>query len=388
MNIAHRGARKRSAPLTGAVRVRGQGSVLDQYLPHFDAVIRQGVVLAARPEEVYAWLRSFDFAQMCEPVGRAIEDMRAVPRSLAKVAAKARRVLPTASFVLEDAVRGGGVILLAEAPARHIILGAVGKLWKADLSLLETAREEFVTFNQPKYVKAVIGLLIAPYGRDRTLLKHESRFLATDSSARAHFRRRWREVEPYVTFFVRRVLQALTTIAREQRAAAAPPPPWRQPPGAALAVASEVAMTSISQIWDNPVAKSNEWLKEVGKELGSENASTTLSALRSVLHALRDRLHPDETAQLAAQLPVLLKAVYFDGWNPSATPVKARTKEEFIALAMQSMPPGTSPVDAERFTRAVFNVLAAHVSPGEVRDVQALLPAELKALWPERVAAV
>lgn len=77
MNLAHRGARKRSAPLTGGVRVRGQGSVLDQYLPHFDAVIRQGVVLAARPEEVYAWLRSFDFAQMCEPVGRAIEDMRA-----------------------------------------------------------------------------------------------------------------------------------------------------------------------------------------------------------------------------------------------------------------------------------------------------------------------
>jgi hypothetical protein len=115
VNIAHRGARKRSAPLTRGVRVRGQGSVLDQYLPHFDAVIRQGVVLAARPEEVYAWLRSFDFAQMCEPVGRAIEDMRAVPRSLAKVAAKARRVLPTASFVLEDAVRGG-VILLAGRP--------------------------------------------------------------------------------------------------------------------------------------------------------------------------------------------------------------------------------------------------------------------------------
>jgi hypothetical protein len=97
VNIAHRGARKRSAPLTGGVRVRGQGSVLDQYLPHFDAVIRQGVVLAARPEEVYVWMRSFDFAQMCEPVGRAIEDMRAVPRSLAKVAAKARRVLPSSS---------------------------------------------------------------------------------------------------------------------------------------------------------------------------------------------------------------------------------------------------------------------------------------------------
>lgn len=147
-------------------------------------------------------------------------------------------------------------------------------------------------------------------------------------------------------------------------------------------------MTSISQIWDNTLTKSNEWLKELGKELGSENANTLLLALRSVLHALRDRLRPDEAAELAAQLPVLLKGVYFDGWNPSATPVKARTKEEFLALVLQALPPGTSYADAERFCRAVLGVVAAHVSPGEIRDVKATLPLELKALWPERAGAV
>jgi uncharacterized protein (DUF2267 family) len=184
------------------------------------------------------------------------------------------------------------------------------------------------------------------------------------------------------------MLQALTTIAKEQRAAGAKPPPWRQRPGEARAPSLEEAMTSISQIWDNTLTKSNEWLKELGKELGSENANTLLLALRSVLHALRDRLRPDEAAELAAQLPVLLKGVYFDGWNPSATPVKARTKEQFLALVLQSLPPGTSHAEAERFTRAVFNLLAAHVSAGEVRDVQATLPPELRALWPERVVAV
>lgn len=349
-----------------------------------DAIIRQGAVMPARPEEVHAWLRSFDFAQMCEPVGRAIVAMRAVPPSVAIVVERARRVPPTARFLLEDAVRSG-VILLAEAPARQIVLGAVGKLWKADIPLLEVARDQFVSFDRPKYVKVVVGFLILPYGRDRTLLKHASRFLATDGSARAHFRRRWRVVEPFVTVLARHTLQALTTIAKEQRAAGAMPPPWRQRRGAPVALTSEAAMTSISQIWDKTIAKTNERLKEVGKEVGSENASTILLALRSVLHALRDRLHPDEATDLAAQLPILLKGIYFDGWNPSATPVKARTKEEFLRLVMQSMPPGTAPVDAERFTRAVFNVLRAHVSPGEVRDVQAMLPAGLKALWPEPV---
>ena len=362
--------------------------MLDQYLPHFDAVIRERAVLPARPEEVYARLRSFDFAQMCQPVGRAIEDMRAVPPSVAKVAGKARRLPPTARFLLEDAVRRG-VILLAEAPARHIVLGAVGKLWKADeLPLLEVDREQFVSFSQPKYVKAVVGFLILPYGRDRTLLRPEYRFLATDGSARAHFQRRWRVVEPFVTLFARRTLQALTTKVKEQRAAGAMPPPWRQRPGAPPAPSSETAMTPISRIWDQATAKSNEWLTELGGELGSENANTILRALRSVLHALRDRLQPDEAAELAAQLPLLLKGVYFDGWNPSGTPVKARTKEEFLTLVLQSLLPSTSHADAERFTRAVFKLLAAHLSSGAVRDVQATLPAELKALWPEPVRAV
>jgi uncharacterized protein (DUF2267 family) len=83
---------------------------------------------------------------------------------------------------------------------------------------------------------------------------------------------------------------------------------------------------------------------------------------------------------------VLLKGVYFDGWNPSATPVKARTREEFLALVLQSLPAGVTHADADRFTRGVFGLLAAHVPPGEVRDVQTVLPKELKALWPEGVA--
>ena len=362
--------------------------MLDQYLPHFDAVIRARAVLPARPGEVYARLRSFDFAQMCEPVARAIQVMRAVPPAVATVAGKARRLPPTARYLLEDAVRSG-VVLLAAAPARHIVLGAVGKLWKAgEIPLLAVDREQFVSFRQPKYVKAVVGFLILPYGRERTLLQHQCRFLATDNTARVHFQRRWGVVGPFVTLFARRTLQALTTAVKEERAAGALPPFWRQGPGAPPAPSSETAMTSISHMWDPTIAKSNEWLTELGKELGSENANVLLPALRSVLHALRDRLQPDEAAELATQLPLLLKGVYFDGWNPSATPVKARTKGEFLTLVLQSLLAGTSQADAERYTRAVFKLLAAHVSSGEVRDVLGMLPADLKALWPERVLTV
>jgi uncharacterized protein (DUF2267 family) len=74
--------------------------------------------------------------------------------------------------------------------------------------------------------------------------------------------------------------------------------------------------------------------------------------------------------------------VYFDGWDPSATPVKARTKEEFLALVNTRLQRAARDVDAERITRAVFKLIAERVSEGEIRGVRGMLPLEVAELWP------
>jgi hypothetical protein len=198
-------------------------TVLDFYLPHSDAVLRTGVVVSARPADTYLWLKQFDFARICEPVGRAVEGMRALTPSIAQVAHRARRVPPSARFLLEDAV-GRGFVLLSEDPRGHIVLGAVGKLWRPRIELLPLDREEFLSFHEAKYVKAVFGFVLKRYGRDRTTLKHESRFLATDDSARTHFRRFWPGAEPFAAFFMQRALKSLASTLEEQREATAAQP--------------------------------------------------------------------------------------------------------------------------------------------------------------------
>jgi len=145
-------------------------------------------------------------------------------------------------------------------------------------------------------------------------------------------------------------------------------------------------MTQASQIWDKALQRGGLWVKELADELSWADMSHALHALRSVLHALRDRLPVNEAAQLAAQLPLLIKGVYYDGWNPSRTPVKARTKEEFLALVKQPLERGIPGADAERVTRAVFRLLASHVSEGEILDIRGILPQELLELWPEKAA--
>ena len=90
-------------------------------------------------------------------------------------------------------------------------------------------------------------------------------------------------------------------------------------------------MTSAAHVWDKTLSKGNEWLTKLGYELACQNAHVTLFALRSVLHALRDRLPPDEAVDLAAQMPLIIKGLYFDGWDPSAGPNLVLIKDPLIA---------------------------------------------------------
>jgi uncharacterized protein (DUF2267 family) len=124
----------------------------------------------------------------------------------------------------------------------------------------------------------------------------------------------------------------------------------------------------------------NAWLKELMNELNWWDRADAYHALREVLHALRDRLTIPEAADLGAQLPLLVRGIYYEGWHPSGKPVKERKKEEFVAHIAQAFRDDPT-VDPEEVTRAVFRVLARHVTAGEIDEVKQMLPAELRELW-------
>ena len=44
-----------------------------------------------------------------------------------------------------------------------------------------------------------------------------------------------------------------------------------------------------------------------------------------MLHTLRDRLTVDVAAKLAAQLPTLIRGIYYEDWDPSRTPYQSTT---------------------------------------------------------------
>src|SRR5689334_23087261 len=141
-------------------------------------------------------------------------------------------------------------------------------------------------------------------------------------------------------------------------------------------------------ILDKSVQKTNVWLRDVNSELSWFTFQRGYLALRAVLHALRDRLSTPEIAQFGAQLPIFIRGIYYEGWNPAHTPVKSRGKELFLRQVRSHFEHTRNPdVDAEEITRAIFRVLAKHISGGELEQVKHLLPHELRDLWPGGVKA-
>lgn len=134
-------------------------------------------------------------------------------------------------------------------------------------------------------------------------------------------------------------------------------------------------MTGVQGI-DHSVQSTNIWLKELSSRLGNGDRPYAYRVLRGFLHTLRDRLPVQESVQLAAQLPHLVRGIYYEGWRPGATPAHYHSAHEFLdRLATASALSGE--IEASFAAIAAFEQLAAHVSAGEIDDLIAVLPQQI-----------
>lgn len=135
------------------------------------------------------------------------------------------------------------------------------------------------------------------------------------------------------------------------------------------------------KVFDSTIQTTHIWLDDVMRELAWTDRHKAYHALRSVLQTLRDRLSVNEAAQLSAQLPLLIRGVFFDGWHPGETPRKERHWDEFVAHVSESFALDTE-ADPAQITRAVLKVLCRHISQGETESLKRILPAQIRELLP------
>ena len=56
------------------------------------------------------------------------------------------------------------------------------------------------------------------------------------------------------------------------------------------------------------------------EQLGTGDRKLAYNVLKATLHALRDRIGPENAIHLGAQLPILVRGIYYDGWQFAQTP--------------------------------------------------------------------
>jgi uncharacterized protein (DUF2267 family) len=135
---------------------------------------------------------------------------------------------------------------------------------------------------------------------------------------------------------------------------------------------------------NSSMQKTNEWIRDVAEELGDDNRHHAYAALRATLHTLRDRLSPEQSAHFSAQLPLVLRGAYFEGWRPSANARPVRTCEDFFECVRRELR-DTTPLFRERCEDAVsasLSVIARYVDIGTSTKLIESMPRELRALWP------
>lgn len=127
------------------------------------------------------------------------------------------------------------------------------------------------------------------------------------------------------------------------------------------------------------VGSANVWINAVAAELGDSDRQHAFRVLRAFLHVLRDRLTVEEAAQLAAQLPDLIRGVYYENWVPSRVPHHYRDAQSFLTeLSREAGLHG--PSEASYAAGAVYTVLCRKVTEGEIADVLAVLPESVRKL--------
>uniref|UniRef100_UPI003F9CFA71 DUF2267 domain-containing protein n=1 Tax=Mycobacterium sp. TaxID=1785 RepID=UPI003F9CFA71 len=122
------------------------------------------------------------------------------------------------------------------------------------------------------------------------------------------------------------------------------------------------------------------WINDVAREFDTEDREFAYRVLRAWLHTLRDRLTVEASAHFAAQLPDLIRGIYYAGWNPSAVPENYDAEAyaaRFAREAIIAPDDGGEKVQPDPATTAT---VLHHLPPPQMDKALDQLPREIRTL--------
>ena len=174
--------------------------LIDRFLPRSDVRSCYETVIEAPPEVAYRAAMELDLAESL-PV-KALLTLRTLPRLWTGGGPPARGPLTIRTLT------GSDFVVLGEETDEEIVIGVVGRFWKANSGIRPVEAEHFTQFEQPGYAKAAMNVRVRPH-RDGATLTTETRVLCTDESSRSKFKLYWALIGPFSGFIRGEMLRAI-----------------------------------------------------------------------------------------------------------------------------------------------------------------------------------
>jgi hypothetical protein len=183
--------------------------LLDRFLPVYDVVSTEHLVIGADTDHIYRATKDLDFLTVRSPLLVASMFVRGLPMRLRGHAPKT----PLELHLTGDDPGLPGWLHLGDIPGREVTFGAIGKFWKADIEWKDVRREQFQTFGEPGWGKIACHFLVRADGPNRTVLSYECRTATTDPDARRLMARYWPLIRPFASHIMRATLRTISVKA-------------------------------------------------------------------------------------------------------------------------------------------------------------------------------
>lgn len=135
-------------------------------------------------------------------------------------------------------------------------------------------------------------------------------------------------------------------------------------------------------ILENNIHQTMDWIYAIEEEChwDDENQRKAFIALRAVLHKLRDLFSPEDAAQLGAQLPLVIRGIFFEDWKPNPSPDSQTQKKDFLKGVADALYPYRD-INVEETTRAVFQVIGEKLPTGAFHKIIKNIPKDIREFY-------
>lgn len=133
---------------------------------------------------------------------------------------------------------------------------------------------------------------------------------------------------------------------------------------------------------DHAIDSAHTWINDVAREFDTADREFAYRVLRAWLHTLRDRLTVEASAHFAAQLPDLIRGVFYQAWNPTVVPDKYDAKAYAVRFAREA---NIALEDVGKAAAATTAAVSHHLPVAQIDKALGQLPMEIrKMLQPQQ----